>query len=132
MRPTKLRGYVKYKSVPIDYAQAPYENLKGQPDTCIIWCALVDSAEPFEIRTSPSDRQLFNPDGPEVIAYGSFQSGKDIPSYVPFEIELNYRSTSRVPKYILMVASASKYGDYFTGGNGSDLYIDDFELSYDY
>lgn len=132
MRPTKLRGYVKYKSVPIDYAQAPYENLKGQPDTCIIWCALVDSAEPFEIRTSPSDRHLFNPDGPEVIAYGSFQSGKDIPSYVPFEIELNYRSTSRVPKYILMVASASKYGDYFTGGNGSDLYIDDFELLYDY
>lgn len=132
MRPTRLRGHLKYKSVPIDYAQAPFENLKGEPDTCIVWCALIDSAEPFEIRTSPKDRHLFDPDGPEVIAYGKVQYGESTPDFVAFEIELDYKSTSRVPKYILMVASASKYGDYFTGGNGSDLYLDNLELLYDY
>jgi len=66
------------------------------------------------------------------VAYGKYQSGQSIPEYVPFEIELNYTSTSRVPKYILIVGSASKYGDYFTGGAGSVLCLDDLELIYDY
>jgi hypothetical protein len=66
------------------------------------------------------------------VAYGSFQSGQTIPNYIPFEIELDYRATNRVPTYIMIVASASKYGDYFTGGVGSVLYIDDLELLYDY
>lgn len=131
-RPTKLRGYLKYKSVPIDYTNDMWTALKGQPDTCIVWCALIDSNEPFEIRTKPSDRHLFNENGPEVIAYGKVQYGETIPNYIPFTIELNYVSTQRVPKYILIVSSASKYGDYFTGGNGSELYLDGMELLYDY
>ena len=131
-RPTKLRGYLKYKSVPISHASSDFASLKGEPDTCIVWCALIDSAEPFEIRTNPKNRHLFNPDGPEVIAYGKFQSGQSIPEYIPFEFNLEYKATNRVPKYILIVASASKYGDYFTGGNGSVLCLDDFELMYDY
>lgn len=53
-------------------------------------------------------------------------------TYVPFEVRLDYRSTSRVPKYLLITASASKYGDYFTGGNGATLWLDDLELVYDY
>ncbi|MDE5959041.1 MAG: PCMD domain-containing protein, partial [Muribaculaceae bacterium] len=72
------------------------------------------------------------PDSPEVIAYGSVQYGETIEQWTKFDIELNYRSTSRVPNYILVVASASKYGDYFVGGNGSVLCIDNFKLEYDY
>jgi len=30
----------------------------------------------------------------------------------------------------LIVASSSKYGDYFTGGDGSTLWIDEFELGF--
>lgn len=67
-----------------------------------------------------------------MIAYGKVQYGETIPNYIPFTIELNYVSTQRVPKYILIVSSASKYGDYFTGGNGSELYLDGMELLYDY
>jgi hypothetical protein len=37
-----------------------------------------------------------------------------------------------VPTYLIVVCSASKYGDYFTGGAGSVLYVDDFSLEYDY
>ena len=131
-RPTKLRGYLKYNSVAISHSTAEFAHLKGEPDTCVVWAALIDSAEPFEIRTNPNNRQLFDPAGPEVIAYGCFQSGQSIPEYIPFEFDFGYVSTSRVPKYLLIVASASKYGDYFTGGNGSVLYIDDLELLYDY
>lgn len=130
--PTKLRGYMQYHSAPISSTTSGFENLKNRPDTCIIWVALIDSDEPFEIRTNPNNRHLFDPDASDVIAYGKIESGSDIPSYQPFEFELSYKATDRRPKYMLIVASASKYGDYFTGGNGSVLCIDDFELLYDY
>ena len=132
LRPTKLKGYMKYKTAPISSVSSGFTDLKGRPDTCIIWCALIDSAEPFEIRTNPSNRHLFDPDGAEVVAYGKYEVGYDVDAYVPFEFDLNYKATNRVPKYILVTASASKYGDYFTGGNGAVLYLDNFELEYDY
>ena len=52
--------------------------------------------------------------------------------YTPFELELDYRSTSRVPTYLIVVCSGSKFGDFFTGGAGAMMYIDDFTLEYDY
>lgn len=131
-RPTKLTGYLKYNSETINYSSSEMDYLKGRPDTCIVWCALIDSNEPFEIRTRPANRQLFDPQGEEVVAYGQIQFGETVPQYIPFEFDLEYTSTSRVPKYILIVASASKYGDYFTGGAGSTLYLDDLNLLYDY
>lgn len=131
-RPTKLRGYFKYTCAPINYVSTEWTNLKGQPDSCIVWVALIDSPEPFEIRTNPKNRHLFDENGSEVIAYGKMEYGQTINNYIPFEFELEYKSTSRVPKYILITASASKYGDYFTGGAGSILYLDDLELLYDY
>lgn len=131
-RPTKVRGYLKYTTATINYTTAGYESLAGQPDTCIVWCALIDQNEPFEIRTNPKNRQVFDPDGPTVVAYGKVQYGETISEYIPFEFTLDYKSTSRVPKYILVTASASKYGDYFTGGAGAVLYLDDLELIYDY
>lgn len=131
-RPTKLHGYWKYRCTPISHTNNEYTHLKGVSDTCTVWVALIDSPEPIEIRTNPSNRHLFDPAGSEVVAYGAIQSGVSIPEYVPFEVELTYRSYSREPKYILIVGSASKYGDFFTGGNGSVLYLDDLELLYDY
>jgi len=131
-RPTALRGYMKYKTAPISSTTAGFEKLKNEPDTCIIWAALIDQDSPFEIRTNPSNRQLFNRNLPIVVAYGDVQYGYDIDSYIPFEVKLEYTSVSRVPKYLLITASASKYGDYFTGGNGAVLWLDDLELLYDY
>lgn len=131
-RPTRLTGYMKYKTSPITSVSKGFESMKGQPDTCIIWCALIDSDEPFEVRTNPNNRQLFNPDDDFVIAYGKYEIGEDVDAYVPFDIALDYKATDRVPKYILVTASASKYGDYFTGANGAVLYLDNFELKYDY
>ena len=131
-RPTKLRGQYKYTVTNISHASGEFKSLIGQPDTCIIRAALIDSDAPFEIRTAPNDRHLFDENAPEVVAYGKLECAQTISGYIPFEFEIKYKSTSRKPKYILVTASASKYGDYFTGGNGSTLYIDDFELLYDY
>lgn len=131
-RPTKLTGYFKYHTEPISNSNSTYKYLIGRPDTCIVWVALIDSEEPFEIRTNPNNLHLFNPNADDVIAYGSMQVGYDVTEYTKFEIELDYKSTSRIPRYILCVTSSSKYGDYFTGGVGSVMYVDDYQLLYDY
>lgn len=131
-RPTKLKGYYKCDPKTIDRTSDEYKNRAGQPDTCIIWCALVDLDEPLEIRTNPKDRQLFDPNASYVVAYGRMVQYQAVPDWIPFEFELNYTSITRKPKYILVTASASSLGDYFTGGSGSTLWIDDLVLDYDY
>lgn len=134
-RPTRLTAKITYSNVNITHASSSnpdFRSMIGQPDTCIVWCSLIDSDEPFEIRTDPKDRHLFDRNGDEVIAYGEFTSGEPIEEYREITVDLDYKSTSRVPKYILVTASASKYGDYFTGGNGSVLCIKEFTLHYDY
>lgn len=131
-RPTKVRGYFNYKTAPINKASAEYQHLIGQPDTCVVWCALIDSPEPFECRTNPKDQNLFDPSASYVVAYGRMQCGQDVPQYIPFEVELQYTATNRRPTYLVVVASSSKYGDYFTGGDGAVMCVDDLELLYDY
>ena len=44
-------------------------------------------------------------------------------------IPIDYRSDAQV-KNIMMVCSASIGGDYFTGGSGSVMWVDDIELVY--
>ncbi len=131
-RPTRLRGYYQYTTAPIDYVSSELESIKGRPDTCHIYIALTDWTAPFEIRTNPRNRQLFDADSPSVIAYGELLRGSNTDGYEEFVIDLDYRSTSRVPAYILVTCAASKYGDYFTGGTGALLFVDRLSLDYDY
>lgn len=131
-RPTRLRGYYWYKTAPIDYASTELTDLKGRPDTCHIYVALTDWTAPFEIRTNPKNRNLFDPSSSSVIAYGELLDGSDTEGYREFVIDLDYRSTSRVPTYLQITCAASKYGDYFTGGTGAVLYVDQFSFDYDY
>ncbi|MDE6196736.1 MAG: PCMD domain-containing protein [Muribaculaceae bacterium] len=131
-RPVGLRGQFKYKCTPINKTSSEFSDMNGKPDTAIVWMALIDSPSPIEIRTNPANRNLFDENASYVVAYGKVQWAKDVEQYQQFKVDLDYRSTSRVPRYIIVCASASKYGDYFTGGVGSTLWIADFELEYDY
>ena len=65
-----------------------------------------------------------------VIAYGAITQKTTQDGWVEFTIPLDYHNTTLQPKYIIIVASASKYGDYFHGSGNSILYLDDFELVY--
>ena len=131
-RPTKLRGYYKYTTAPIDYASEEWTHLIGQPDTCNIYVALADWDAPYEIRTNPKNRQLLDMNAPEIIAYGELRSGTSTNDWVEFEIEFKYKATNRKPKYIIISSAASRLGDYFTGAAGAVLYVDEFSLEYDY
>ena len=129
-RPTALHGWYDYAPVAIDYAQDPYSGLKGSMDVCQIYVALTDWTGPF--RVNNADGTLFSPDDPSVIAYGTLEDNVGTGGeYKEFTIELEYRDLERKPTYVLIVATASKYADYFTGGNGSILYIDEFEFLFE-
>ena len=135
LRPTKLRGYYKYKTADINYASKSDPDLQyliGRPDTCHIYIALTNWSQPYEIRTNPKTRQLFNKDADYVIAYGELTFGGTMNDYAPFEIKLEYRDYFTKPTYIQITCAASKYGDFFTGGDGAVLYVDEFSLDYDY
>lgn len=131
LRPTKLKGYFQYKGKKIDYASSEYASLKGVPDTCIVYAALTDWTAPFEIRTNPKNRNLFDKSADYVIGYGQMQYSGTMDAFQEFVIDLKYRSTSKVPSYLLICCSTSKYGDYFTGGNGSVLWIDQLSFGWD-
>lgn len=133
-RPTKLRGWYKYQPQPINVVseELAHLDLLGKNDTCHVYMMLGDWDTPVQVRTNPNNRQLIDYNDPHIIALAQFQSGDVVSDYQQFELEFEYRSTSRKPKYLLLVASASKYGDYFTGGDGSLLTIDEFEFEYDY
>ena len=139
-KPTKLTGYYKYTPVNIDYmeqwdSKVDPDLKSGDSDQCIIYIALC--TKNYEIRTNPKSRQLFDPNDASVIAYGELVakeavSGEEANGYKKFSIDIKYRKTDVTPSYIVVVAAASRYGDYFTGGKGSTLYIDEFNLEYDY
>lgn len=132
LRPTKLKGYYQYKTAEINYVSSEWESLKGRPDSCHIYVALTDWTAPYEIRTNPKNRQLFDKNADYVIGYGELIFGGTMEDYQPFEIEIKYKTTSKVPSYMQITAAASKYGDYFTGGSGAVLYVDQFSFDYDY
>lgn len=130
--PTSLRLYYKYTPATIDMIGdnvGDLASLKGQTDMCQIYIALSDKI--YEIHNDPKNRQLFDPNDSGIIAYGEFTSSESVTSYKQLEIPLEYRATNRTPKYIIIVASSSKYGDYYIGGVGSKLWLDEMELVYE-
>lgn len=136
-RPTSLTGYYQYTPVKIDNAgdNRPEGVNKGDMDQCIIYIALCSEIS-YEIRTNPKNLSLFSPNDPSVIAYGELTANEEIKGeekngYKSFSIPIIYRDTI-TPTSIVIVAAASRYGDYFTGGKGSTLYLDELELKYDY
>ena len=133
--PTALRLYYKYTSSTVNriHSEAPsyMENFRNNPDTCHIYIALSDKAEPYEIRNNPSNRRLFDKNDANIIAYGEYQDGKTTSNYQQITIPIEYRATNRTPRYIIIVCAASKYGDYYVGGEGSTLWLDEMELVYE-
>lgn len=140
-RPKALRGYVHYTPAAItDRADdAPAEYVKGEMDRGIIYIAIVDNTTtaynseryPCIVKTKASERSLFDKNGSNVIAYGEkvFEGATAGSDMVPFEITLDYRTEDVKACNIILTISASKGGDYFTGGP-SVMYVDDLELVY--
>lgn len=126
-RPLALTGYFKYSPVTVN--KGDHNSMSGKTDIGQIQIMLTDWDAPFRVSTASG--KFVDPTTDQgIIAYASLDL-KGTSSYEQFKIELDYRDLTRIPKYIVIVAAASKYGDYFTGGVGSTLYLDEFEFVYD-
>ena len=103
--------------------------MKGQTDVGIIQAFITDWSSPFRISTSNGTFvDVDNDSG--IIARGAMDVSQTS-GYIEFVIPLTYRNTTRIPRYIVIAASASKYGDYFTGSTSSVMYVDEFSFIYD-
>ncbi len=115
-RPDGIRGYYKYKPMPITSGTKPGTLTM---DECHFYMHLWDAQ------------------GNE-IAYGDYVGKGDTDGYIPFELRLKYSREDVQPASITIVATSSHYGGDFEGakvvgqvGNGSTLWIDEFEVIYD-
>lgn len=137
--PSRLRVWANYRpgsGVSIKSGNESFcpDGFAGGNDHGQIYVAL--TTEKVEIRTNPSDRKLFNKDEECVLAYGeqtwTSSFGPDgALQQIDIPIVYNDRAKGNKPLYLVIVVSASKYGDYFSGAAGSVMYLDDFELIYE-
>lgn len=75
---------------------------------------------------------VFNPNGKDVLGYGELIFKKSTDGWIPFNIEIDWRNTDIQPTHMMIVCSGSRWGDYFVGSTQSRMWVDDFELLYDY
>lgn len=131
-RPSALKGYYKYTPGVIDKVKAPYESLLGKTDSCHIYIGLFDWSAPFRVNTTTGTFVDLTWNNDSMLAFGELKTDQSTAGdYKQFKINLTYRDYFSRPKYILIVASASKYGDYFTGSTSSVLLLDEFELAFE-
>ena len=128
-RPVALKGYFKYAPKAIDKTKDPYSSLMGQMDNCSIKIYLTDWTNMFRLNTSTGT--FLSDDDPSIIAMGDLHTDETTGGYVQFTIPIQYRNTTKIPSMVVIAAAASRLGDYFTGGVGSVLYLDEFSLEYD-
>ena len=141
--PSKLTFDYKYNSETINkVGDEALRYMEGRPDSCQIYITLWHIGEndyeeyngekfPLIIRTRPSERHLFSPNDKRVVAYAQLTQGNDVNEWSSHTLELKYKDNTRIPTHIQVVASSSKYGDYFTGGIGSTLVLDNLKLHYE-
>ena len=131
-RPTALAGYYKYNCGTIDKAKDPYKELIGRPDTANIYMALFSGwSAPFLVNTNEGTFVDLTWNNDNLLAFGEIRQGQTIKDYTRFRIDLQYRDETTKPTYALIVASASVFGDYFTGSTSSVLLVDELELIYE-
>ena len=130
-RPTALHGYMQYKPGTIDQGSKPSgvgAPESGQNDHCQIYCALLTE----QLHVDNGDMSTFPnwQTDSRVIAYGQLTSNVEDADWNEFTLDLEYHTLTKKPSYILIVASSSRFGDYFYGSQNSVLYLDEFELIY--
>ena len=155
LRPTALRLWVKYTRGNITQVKGmpAGTNIKvGDPDNGHIYIALgtwspeeygKDSEgsqvgtddSPYCVDTRSTDT-FFKSDGKDVVGFGQLLLGdtadwQNINEWREVVIPIDYKATDIRPTHIMIVCSASRWGDYFTGSKDSRMQLDDFELHYE-
>ncbi len=136
-RPTKLTGWYSYEPKAIDNVKPPEgvalpfdrNTIAGRMDRCHIFVYVTAWDGPYRVNTT--EHRYLDINDPDVIGYGELiDSTGTGGQYRQFSIDIKYRD-HRKPTYCAVVAVASQYADFFTGGIGSRMYVDEFAFGYD-
>jgi len=127
-RPKALTGYYYYIPKTINFVRKPYQNRKGKLDEGFIQVILTDWDAPYRVNTV-EERFVNTETDPHVIGVGKLLLTKDTGGYVKMNIPITYKN-DRTPKYVVIACTSSNGGDYFTGADGSTLYVDEFRFVY--
>lgn len=149
-RPKALKGYVRYEPGTISYndcsisdKKAEMEAHMGETDQGTIYIIILDDTNKMTASSVDSGKestwpivvetkkgQLVDVNRSNVIGYGQlFFDATQSDGMIEFEIPIEYFRTDVKAANIAITCSASRYGDYFCGGD-SKMWIDDFELVY--
>lgn len=135
-RPLALTGYYKYSPKAIDKNcniknPSKYNEYLNKQDKCQIQVGLFEWSAPFHVNTQTGAMVDFTTKNKTVVAYAKYESDESVPSYKEFVVPFDYRKVGNIPSYVIVTACSSYLGDYFVGGNGSTLYVDEFDFIYD-
>lgn len=143
-RPTALRFWVKYIGGKVDNAGGPEgsELTTNDFDKGQIKFALgtwdknkFGGTETCPVQVNTSNEKTFWPinsiEG--TIAYADIvlQGDGSESEWQQVTLTLDYKDEATIPKYIIISAAASMYGDYFAGSSSSQLWLDGMELIYE-
>lgn len=130
-RPAKLKFQYKYTSAKINVINNNRGSATEENDSGFIYFLLTDKIYNIDTTNENSFIKEENYSSDEhILAYGSFTISQSVTEFQLGEINLTYKSLDKKPTHIIIVASSSKKGDYFTGGEGSTLWLDELELVY--
>lgn len=137
-RPSALKGYYSYSPGSINKGTQPSgvgAPAKNSNDECQIFCALV--TEQFHVANAANDdgyelsTNINWQTDPRIVAYGQMTTSTSSGGkWLSFNIPLVYHTWAKLPTHLIIVSSASKWGDYFYGSDSSVLYLDDFSFEY--
>lgn len=135
-RPVAMKGYYKYVPQTIKYTDGAHSGLKGQMDKCQIQVALTSPMSGsgtyyFYVSSGNNEFVEFSSSNSTIIAHNLIETSETITSYRSFTLPFGYRNINTRPSYIIITCCSSYLGDYFTGGDGSTMWVDEFELIYD-
>ena len=145
-KPKSLKGSYRYQPAKVNYEDNKKVNNPEKYDQGQIQVILIQTDQPYKVLpvnvggkitngpTYKDDTKLLDLETePTIIARGVFTFGitdsdaDGQAEWMEFELPLEYRDY-RTPTYVIVTAASSYLGDYFTGGDGSELLVDDFEF----
>lgn len=127
-RPSKLKGFYKYKSTTITKGSG---EMVGKPDIGHVWISLENWGG---AKSRPAGLVSGFDAAKTVIGFGDLTLDADVDAYLEFTIDITYIEEAIKngikPTHIVLVATSSKYGADYIGGIGSNLCID--QLSFEF
>lgn len=143
IKPKAVKVWVRYEPGTVEKNGAKEGYLaEGATDQGQIYIALCgESADNDDVYdgvgyarvVNTATSRFFEANAANVIAYGEKTFTEKTAGDGLVELTINFEDVNATvaPKYIVIVASASKYGDFFCGGEGSTMWLDDVELVYE-